>query len=146
MPARNIVIGQNVTNEQVQRAKELRQNMTEAEKILWQQLRANRLNGCHFRRQQIIHGFFADFYCHAAALVVELDGEIHKTQQEYDATRTELIRDFGIEVIRFKNEEVEKQLSQVLQKIDSACRERAHTPPSQGGARGGSGRMGQEGR
>jgi very-short-patch-repair endonuclease len=50
---RNIVIGQSVTNAQVKRSKELRQNMTEAEKILWQQLRANRLNGWHFRRQQI---------------------------------------------------------------------------------------------
>ena len=130
MPARNIVIGQSVTNAQVQRAKELRKNMTEAEKILWQQLRANRLNGWHFRRQQIIHGFFADFYCHAAALVIELDGEIHKTQQKYDAERTELIRDYGIDVIRFKNEEVEKQLPQVLQKIDSICRERANKKTS----------------
>ena len=130
MPARNIVIGQNVTNAQVHRAKELRKNMTEAEKTLWQYLRANRLNGWHFRRQQIIHGFFADFYCHAAALVVELNGEIHKSQQEYDNERTELIRDHGIDVIRFKNEEIENQLPQVLQKIDSACRERANKKPA----------------
>jgi very-short-patch-repair endonuclease len=120
---RNIVIGQSVTNAQVHRAKELRQNMTEAEKILWQQLRANRLNGWHFRRQQIIGKFFADFYCHAAALVIELD--IHNSQQEYDNERAELIRDHGIEVIRFNNEEVEKKLPQVLQKIDTLCQERA---------------------
>jgi very-short-patch-repair endonuclease len=77
MPARNIVIGQKVTSEKVQRAKELRKNMTGAEKLLWQSLRANRLNGWHFRRQQIIGGFIADFYCHAAALVIELNGGIH---------------------------------------------------------------------
>ena len=135
---RNIVYGQKVTNAQVQRAKELRQNMTEAEKILWRRLRANRLNGWHFRRQQIIGKFFADFYCHAAALVIELDGEIHKSQQEYDAELTELIRDFGIEVIRFTNEEIENQLAQVLQKIDSICGERAHSPSDKDG--------GQEGR
>lgn len=125
MPNRNIIIGQNVKSGQVQRAKELRQNMTEAEKILWQAVRANRLNGWHFRRQQIIGKFYADFYCHAAALVVELDGPIHEHQQEYDHARTEIIRDFGIEVIRFKNEEVIHQLPQVLQKIDRICGERA---------------------
>jgi very-short-patch-repair endonuclease len=129
MPARNIVIGQNVTSAKVQRAKELRQDMTEAEKVLWQAVRANRLNGWHFRRQQVIGGFIADFYCHAAALVVELDGSIHKNQQEYDRERTELIRDFGIEVIRFRNVEIENQLPQVLQKIDSLCRERAKKKP-----------------
>jgi very-short-patch-repair endonuclease len=124
MPARNIVIGQNVTTAKVQRAKELRQNMTEAEKMLWQAIRANRLNGWHFRRQQIIGGFIADFYCHAAALVIELDGEIHQSQQEYDEARGKLIRDYGIEVIRFKNEEVITQLPQVLRKIDELCRAR----------------------
>jgi len=128
MPARNIVIGQNVTSAKVQRAKELRQNMTEAEKTLWQAVRANRLNGWHFRRQQIIGGFIADFYCHAAALVIELDGEIHKSQQEYDQERTEIIRNYGIEVIRFKNEEVITQLPQVLQKIDELCRQRSNSP------------------
>ena len=51
---RNIVIGQKVTPIKVQRAKELRHQMTQEEKILWQHLRANRLNGLHFRRQQII--------------------------------------------------------------------------------------------
>lgn len=129
MPAHNIVIGQNVTSAKVQRAKELRQNMTEAEKTLWQAVRANRLNGWHFRRQQISGGFIADFYCHAAALVVELDGEIHKSQQQYDQERAELIRDYGIEVIRFKNEEVITQLPQVLQKIDALCR--AHAKKTQ---------------
>jgi len=69
---RNIVIGQNITSAKLQRAKELRHQMTPEEKILWQHLRANPLNGFHFRRQQIIDGFIADFYCHAAALVIEL--------------------------------------------------------------------------
>ena len=126
---RNIVIGQNITSEKFQRAKELRRNMTEAEKVLWQSLRANRLNGWHFRRQQIIGGFIADFYCHVAALVIELDGEIHETRQEEDKERSELIRDYGIEVICFKNEEVMNQLPKVLQKIDQVCKTRS-SPPS----------------
>ena len=71
MPAKNIVTGQKVNRSKVQYAKELRRNMTEEEKILWRHLRANRLHGFHFRRQQIIGKFIVDFYCHAAGLVVE---------------------------------------------------------------------------
>ncbi len=125
MPAHNIVIGQKVNPAKIQRARELRQSMTETEKILWQAVRADRLNGWHFRRQQVIGGFIADFYCHAAALVVELDGEIHKSQQEYDRERDEFIRGKEIEVLRFKNDEVLNQLPQVLRKIDELCRARA---------------------
>ena len=123
---RNIVIGQKVTRAQKERAKELRQNMTKAEKILWQKLRANRLNGWHFRRQQIIGPFFADFYCHAAALVIEVDGGIHQSQVEYDRERTERIREYGIEVIRFQNKEIFQQLPQVLEKIDKTCQARVN--------------------
>jgi very-short-patch-repair endonuclease len=133
---RNIVIGQKVTSAQVQRAKELRRNMTETEKKLWQRLRANRLNGWHFRSQQIIGGFFADFYCHAAALVIETDGEIHMSQQEYDRERSRLIREYGIEVIRFTNDEIESHLPEVLKMIDNICQERAHPLPSRKGAGG----------
>ena len=128
MLARNIVIGQNVSSAMMQRVKELRRKLTWAEKTLWQALRANRLNGWHFRRQQIIGGFIADFYCHAAALVIELDGGIHNSQQEYDRERTELIKTYRIEVIRFQNEEIETQFPLVLQKIDAACRERTNSP------------------
>ena len=137
MPARNIVIGQKVTDAKVQRAKELRRNMTEAEKVLWQALRANRLNCWHFRRHtcpggrcqgQIIAGFIADFYCHAAALVIELDGPIHENQQEYDQARSEVINTYGIEIMRFKNEEVINQLPEALNKIDRLCCDRTKDP------------------
>ena len=57
--------------------------MTPAEKILWEELRANK-PGVHFRRQQIIAGFIVDFYCHKAALVIEVDGDIHDLQKEED--------------------------------------------------------------
>jgi len=61
MKSRNIVIGQNVQTELVERAKQFRREMTFEEKILWQQLRHNRLGGVHFRRQKIIDGFVVDF-------------------------------------------------------------------------------------
>jgi len=119
----NIVIGQKVTSIKVQRTKELRRQMTEEEKILWQHLRANRLNGLHFRRQQIIDGFIADFYCHAIRLVIEVDGEIHQQQAEYDAERDRILSARGLRLLRIKNEEIRQNLDSVLVRIDGACRE-----------------------
>ena len=58
---RNVVVGQKVSEENKQRARELRAEMTKAEKVLWERVRANRLDGFHFRRQQIIDGFIVDF-------------------------------------------------------------------------------------
>ncbi len=117
----NIVIGQKVASAKVQRAKELRSKMTQEEKILWQHLRANRLNGFHFRRQQVIDGFIADFYCHAVRLVIEVDGEIHQQQAEYDAERDKVLSARGLRLLRIKNEEVRQNLDSVLVRISKAC-------------------------
>jgi very-short-patch-repair endonuclease len=116
MPVKNIIPGQRVTNEKLQRARELRRDMTPVEKILWQELRANKL-GVHFRRQQIIAGFIVDFYCHKAALVIELDGEVHDKQQEEDARRDKALSELGLRTIRFRNDEVLKNLPAVMGKI-----------------------------
>ena len=122
MAVKNIVRGQKVSAERLTRAKELRRETTPAEKILWKELRANRLNGLHFRRQQIVHGYFADFYCHQKELIVELDGGIHNTQKQYDAEREAYLITLGFRIIRFKNEEVIKNLKSVLQKIVDECK------------------------
>ena len=122
MPVRNIVRGQKVSAKQLENAKELRREMTPSEKSLWKHLKANRLNGLHFRRQQIVHGYFADFYCHQHELIVELDGGIHEYQREYDADRQAYLIALGFRIIRFSNEEVNKDLKGVLQKIVEACR------------------------
>jgi len=116
MPVKNIIPGQTVTKEKLQRAKELRRDMTPAEKILWQELRANKL-GDHFRRQQVIAGFIVDFYCHKAALIIEVDGDIHDLQQEEDARREKILREMGLRIVRFRNEEVVENLSAVVGKI-----------------------------
>ncbi len=116
MPVKNIIPGQTVAKEKLQRARELRRDMTPAEKALWQQLRANKL-GVHFRRQQIIAGFIVDFYCHKAALVIEVDGDIHDLQQEEDAKREKALGEMGLRIIRFRNNEVLKNLSTVVGKI-----------------------------
>lgn len=120
---RNIVIGQNVAPVKVQRAKDLRTQLTEEEKILWSYLRRNQLNGLHFRRQQIIDGFIVDFYCHATALVVEVDGEIHEKQVEYDVERDQILTRRGLRLLSIKNEEVRQNLHSVLVGIAAACGE-----------------------
>ena len=116
MPVKNIIPGQKVTKEKLERAKELRREMTPAEKRLWQQVRAKKL-GVRFRRQQIIAGFIVDFYCHKAPLVVEVDGDIHDLQQEDDARRGKVLREMGLVLIRFRNDEVMKNLSAVVGRI-----------------------------
>src|SRR5512139_2990284 len=116
MPVKNIIPGQSVTKEKLQRAKELRREMTPAEKILWEELRANKL-GVHFRRQQVIAGFIVDFYCHKSALVVEVDGDIHDLQQEEDARREKALSELGLRMVRFRNDEVMRNLLSVLGKI-----------------------------
>ena len=116
MPVKNINPGQKVTKEKLQRAKELRREMTPAEKILWNELRANKL-GVHFRRQQVIAGFIVDFYCHRAGLVVEVDGDVHDLQQEEDARREKVLSELGLRIVRFGNDEVVRDLSTVVGRI-----------------------------
>jgi very-short-patch-repair endonuclease len=121
MPVNNIVIGQNVSRGLQERAKELRRNMTPAEKILWQKLRHNRLNGLQFRRQQIINPYIVDFYCHSKALVIEVDGDVHDLQQDYDVERDNQLIARGFRVLRVSNEDVEQNLLEVIQKIREVC-------------------------
>ena len=121
MPNRNIITGQSVSVEKVQRAKELRVHMTAAESRLWQALRADRLDGWHFRRQQVIAGFIVDFYCHQADLVVEVDGPVHEQQREQDAIRDGILARHGLQVLRFSNDQVFSCLPAVLQAILEAA-------------------------
>ena len=121
MPVKNIIPGQRVTEEKLERAKELRREMTPAEKLLWQQVRARKL-GVRFRRQQVIAGFIVDFYCHKASLVVEVDGDIHDLQQDEDARRENVLREMGLKVVRFRNHDILKKLSMVVKKIRELVR------------------------
>jgi len=96
MKKENIITGQKVQPVKQQRARELRRTMTPAERRLWSYLRANRLQGWHFRRQQIIDGFIVDFYCHQAGLVIEVDGPIHEGQKLEDEKRTQVFADRSV--------------------------------------------------
>ncbi|MCY7409793.1 MAG: class I tRNA ligase family protein, partial [Chitinophagales bacterium] len=97
-------------------SREHRKNPTEAESVLWQQLRDHQL-GEHFRRQHAIGNFIVDFVCLKAQLIIEVDGGIHKQQVEEDKAREDELRKFGFRIIRFKNEEVLHSINNVLTKI-----------------------------
>jgi len=119
----NIPITRNqpVSPEKAHFAKELRRNMTPSEALLWKRLKGGTLAGLHFRRQQIIGGFIADFYCVAAKLAIELDGAIHDAQTQLDHDRDQALATMGIRTLRFKNEEVANDADAVLQRIIEVC-------------------------
>ncbi len=96
----------------------LRARMTEAEKILWERLKKNNWQ-LNFRRQHPIIVYIADFYCHQVKLVIELDGGYHENCEVKvnDQFRQNKIKDFGITILRFKNEEVVDGIEIVLLKI-----------------------------
>jgi very-short-patch-repair endonuclease len=110
------------------RAKSLRKIMTNAEKLLWTALKDKQLDGFKFRRQHPIWIFVADFYCHQAKLIVELDGAIHQQTKAKDLNRTAELEKFGIKVLRFTNEEVLENSNQVLIQIKDECKTRSKTP------------------
>ena len=102
-----------------QYGRELRQESTEAEKLLWKELRNRKLNGLKFRRQHPLDKFIADFYCNEKKLVVELDGSIHdgKINKDYDKSRTAMLEGLNVIVLRFKNEEGINNIKDVLNRI-----------------------------
>jgi len=99
-------------------AKKMRSSQTEAENILWQEIRASK-TGHKIRRQHIVDTFIVDFISLDKGVVIEIDGEIHESekQRDYDDIRTQMLKDNGFEVIRFSNDEIFKNLSSVVQKI-----------------------------
>jgi very-short-patch-repair endonuclease len=106
----------NASPEIFQKAEMLRKNMTKAEIILWEKLRKNQL-GVRFKAQHPIERFIADFYCHKAKLVIEVDGGIHNSQKEYDLGREAELEKYGIKVLRFSNEEIFDNLDNVMEII-----------------------------
>jgi very-short-patch-repair endonuclease len=86
----------------------------------WQRLRARQLGGHRYYRQHLIDRFIVDFVCVKAALVVEVDGDIHLHQVEADQEREECLHDLGYRIIRFTNDQVCDRTNQVLQQVLAA--------------------------
>ena len=108
--------------------RELRNDATDSEKLLWKQLRNRKLSGYKFLRQHPIvykadykglNYFIADFYCDEKKIVIELDGPVHENRDEYDRFRDMELKEIGIHVLRIKNDDIEN-LQKVPDKIKKA--------------------------
>ena len=95
--------------------------MTQAEKVFWHLVRGRKLFGLKFRRQQIIDGFIIDFYCDSLKLCVEIDGDVHDSeeQERYDEFRDQALALRGLATIRFSNEEIIQHKNAVIKKLYS---------------------------
>jgi very-short-patch-repair endonuclease len=100
-------------------AKKLRQQSTDAERMLWKYLRAHRMSGYKFRRQVVIEPYIVDFLCLEARLIVEADGGQHLEQAEKDLQRSLFLEALGYKVIRFWNHEILGNTETVLEQIHS---------------------------
>ena len=102
-------------------ARELRKNMTEAEHRLWYFLRNKQLDGYRFRRQHPVGKYIADFACVRENLIIEVDGATHGVAQEiaYDAAQTKYLQSKGWRIVRYGNEEIYKNIDDVLDDIDA---------------------------
>ena len=103
------------------RAKELRKNSTDAERALWRQLRAHRLAGHKFRRQQPVGRYIVDFVCFEKQLIIELDGGQHTEQVAYDVERSTWLQSQGFRVLRFWNHEVLQNTEAVVEVVLRGC-------------------------
>jgi very-short-patch-repair endonuclease len=114
----------------VVRARELRTEATNTEKILWEILRGGKFHGAKFRRQHPIGKYILDFYCAQSRLAIELDGAVHQGREEQDAWREKIIGTHGIRFLRFSNDDVECNLPSVLKRIEEELRTGGLIPPT----------------
>ena len=116
------------------RARALRQNMTDAERSIWRILRSAQMDGHRFRRQVPFGQYIADFVCHNARLIIEIDGGQHERSSPDEAKRTRFLEDQGYRILRFWNNEVLSNLEGVCAIIARELRHHPHPnpPPSRG--------------
>ena len=113
-----------------QPSRDLRNNMTDAEKLLWSKLRNNQILGLQFYRQKPLLNFIVDFYCPAANLVIECDGGQHFTDEglEADRVRDEVLAELGLVVLRFSNWQVLTEIDGVVEQIYLIARQKLESP------------------
>ncbi len=122
----------------IRKARELRNNMTLAEILLWSRIRMRQINGYKFRRQQKIFGYIVDFYCHELKIIVEVDGEVHllPEQVKKDKSRDKILKINGYNIFRLSNYDIETDLTASVNKLKSFIS--TISSPSQGDHRGSS--------
>jgi very-short-patch-repair endonuclease len=115
------------------RARYLRSNPTDAERILWRHLRLRQVGGYKFRRQRPIGPYFVDFICLEKRVVIEVDGGQHSEQRSYDDRRDAWLKKEGFRVLRFWDHEVLRKIENVKQVIWQALRAPSSILPRDGG-------------
>jgi len=127
-------MNKNVVQTAKKLCRDLRKRSTWSEQLFWHAVRNRKILGKKFLRQypiffEYMHRetfFIADFYCHENRLVVEIDGKSHDHQKEYDELRTYMVNNLSIEVVRFRNEEIEIDINKVLEKLREVLIHRTH--------------------
>lgn len=115
---------------QKQNAKDLRNNPTAPEVILWSYLCKSKLNGLKFRRQQPIGKYIVDFLCCSKKIVIELDGGQHSEKEEYDKIRDKFLQNEGYHVIRIWNNDIYDNIEGVMEYLNNKIKHQSITPPS----------------
>ncbi len=125
-------------------ARQLRNNSTKAEIILWQKLKRKQMYGYDFHRQKPLDNYIVDFFCHELMLAIEVDGYSHQLEEVYDkdVRKTQRLNELGVYVLRFTDNEVLKEMFSVMLAIENYITEfekqeeqKEHTPnPSQEGS------------
>ena len=114
-------------------ARKLRNNPTDAEKVLWKHLRLRQVEGHKFRRQQPLGPYIVDFVCLDRKLIVEVDGGQHLEQSASDAKRTAWLEGRGFRLLRYWNDQVLKEPEAVTEAIWNALNTPAQPSPTKGG-------------
>ena len=107
-----------------ERAKELRKAGILSEVIFWNVVKNKQFMSLDFDRQRIIGNYIVDFYCKSLGLVVEIDGSTHYGKKEYDKTRDEFMESYGLELVHFRDEDVKKNLTAVMEYLEKIVKER----------------------
>ena len=110
-----------------ERAKTLRKVGTLGEVLIWTKLKGKQCDGEDFDRQRIIGNYIVDFYCKRLRLAIEIDGASHADRGDYDQNRTQFLEEYGIQVLRFREEDVYNDLEQILVSISSAIHDLRRT-------------------
>ena len=116
---------QKINPKKLELARQFRKNPTESEDAVWQMLRNRQIKNLKWRRQQVIDGFIADFYCAELNVVLEIDGLVHDKEEvkEYDEYRTSVFESKGIRTFRLRNEDCDKQhLTELIENIINSVR------------------------
>ena len=119
--------------EMIELAREMRKEPTRSERIFWDAVRDRQLDGVKFRRQQVIERFVVDFFAPEQRLVVEIDGGVHRAQQEQDTLREQFLNDCGLRVLRFSADDVERRLPEVLDVLLETLNSLTPSPSPAGG-------------